>query len=669
MRERDLVAAAEQGELLRWTELSPDELRMAGGEEHNVRASLIRDLLSGQHGDLDPRGLQLRGARITGQLDLDGLRSSARLTLSDCWFEHTLLARGAHFPQFDLSGSHLPALHADGIRVDGMMFLRDGFQVQANDPLGAVRVPGAKIGGSLDLGNAHLHNTTDGPALDADALRVDGCVFLHNGFTAVADSADGAVRLISAQVGDAVDCDGASVRNSIGPALYGDRMEVNGGVFLRDGFTATARSSRGAVRLRGAHIGSLTCRSATVINTAGAALEASELRVDTGVTLHGRFVASAGGIDAAVLLVSAEIGGNLECIGSELRNSSGVALRAEQMTVNGSMFLRKGFTAWASSPRGAVRLLGTRVRGDLSCVGARLTNQTGPALGADGLHVSGSILLRQGFTARGDHHGATLEMDGVQADGIDCTDARLHNLNGPVLNLSHATTTWARWPDDLLCSAPAGHQCEDGSQLVLNGFTYRTLTGDGASWQRWLHWLRHHTPDYAAQPYQRLATVEREAGHDAATRHILIAQQHDLLRRGDVGGKLARLRHRTWGAVAGYGYRPGRIAAALLGVLILSGLLGFAAGHTPTRDGRYAMLHTARAEHPYTPCSTVEQIGSGIDRGLPIGTTGIRDRCDLDTTSRRGQAFTAAIWFLQAFTWALATLTITGYTGLIRKIT
>jgi hypothetical protein len=124
-----------------------------------------------------------------------------------------------------------------------------------------------------------------------------------------------------------------------------------------------------------------------------------------------------------------------------------------------------------------------------------------------------------------------------------------------------------------------------------------------------------------------------------------------------------------WGALAGYGYRTGRTATALLTVLLLAGALGYAAGHTPTYDGRYAALHTTRTEHPFTPCSALEQIGLGIDRGLPLAATGIRDRCDLDTTSPTGQAFTAAIWALQALVWALATLAIAGYTGLIRKIT
>ena len=47
--------------------------------------------------------------------------------------------------------------------------------------------------------------------------------------------------------------------------------------------------------------------------------------------------------------------------------------------------------------------------------------------------------------------------------------------------------------------------------------------------------------------------------------------------------------------------------------------------------------------------------------------TGMRTRCDLDTASKKGQAFTAAIWLVQLAVWGLATLALAGYTNLVRK--
>jgi hypothetical protein len=95
--------------------------------------------------------------------------------------------------------------------------------------------------------------------------------------------------------------------------------------------------------------------------------------------------------------------------------------------------------------------------------------------------------------------------------------------------------------------------------------------------------------------------------------------------------------------------------------------LGIAAGHTPLGPGRYVTAHTTQALNPRSPCSLVEQIGVGIDRSVPLTPARIGNRCDFDTSSPAGEAFTASTWVLQALVWTLAALAITGYLGLIRK--
>lgn len=101
------------------------------------------------------------------------------------------------------------------------------------------------------------------------------------------------------------------------------------------------------------------------------------------------------------------------------------------------------------------------------------------------------------------------------------------------------------------------------------------------------------------------------------------------------------------GGLAGYGYCPGRIALALLMVLAVAGGLIWEAGHTVTAPGHHAAEHTPDSLHPATPCSSPELVGLGIDRGLPLGSTGIRSQCDLDTETRRGQLFTLSTWLVQ----------------------
>jgi hypothetical protein len=92
-----------------------------------------------------------------------------------------------------------------------------------------------------------------------------------------------------------------------------------------------------------------------------------------------------------------------------------------------------------------------------------------------------------------------------------------------------------------------------------------------------------------------------------------------------------------------------------------------AAGHTQTGPGHYVTTHTSQALDPNSPCSLIEQIGVGIDRSLPLAPAAIGNRCDFDTSSPIGQAFTAITWILQALVWTLAALAIAGYLDLIRR--
>ena len=65
-------------------------------------------------------------------------------------------------------------------------------------------------------------------------------------------------------------------------------------------------------------------------------------------------------------------------------------------------------------------------------------------------------------------------------------------------------------------------------------------------------------------------------------------------------------------------------------------------------------------------CSVVERVGVGLDLGLPLVKTGVRDHCDT-TASTTGQVLTAAGWGLQLLAWAFATLFVAGFTGAVRK--
>ncbi len=209
---------------------------------NTVRAELIRFLVLG--GDsrhpVHEEGVMVHGAWITGRFNLHQCRAAVRLSLKHCHFDSAPNLTAAHLPELALSGSLLPSLPADRLKVDGGVYLRDGFIAT-----GEVRMLGAEIGGNLECGKGTFTNK-DGNALSADRVKVTGSVFLRDGFAAT-----GAVRMLGAEIDGDLACSNGTFTNKGGDALSADGIKVAGSLILR---TATAN---GAITLTAAQIGTL----------------------------------------------------------------------------------------------------------------------------------------------------------------------------------------------------------------------------------------------------------------------------------------------------------------------------------------------------------------------------------------------------------------------------
>jgi hypothetical protein len=433
-RERELAEGVARGRQLTCSQLRPEQLADTDDEQHTVRAEVIRNILIGRLvDDPDPRGVRLAGAHITGMLDLDGARCNLGLDLQQCWLDRPITARYAQLPQLILSGSRMPALDAEGLQVDGSVLL-SGIRITGDNQAGGIRLYGARVGGDLNCDGAQLHNKT-GPALCAEGLQVEQAVFLRAGFEATGAGLAGAVRLLGARI-SRLECDGAKLRNDSGPALRSDSIVVDQRLFLRDGFEATGVGRLGAVRLNGARIGLLLCDGGKLRNDSGPALFAEAMLVERGVFLRAGFEATGAGDDGAVRLPGARIS-RLECDGAKLRNDSGPALFAEGLQVEQDVSLGAGFEATGAGKAGAVCLPGARIDGGLILSGARLLNlQDGaPALNARRLAVGGDILGNQGLTCHGEVHLNNADITG----SILFEGARLANLGGCALDADDAT--------------------------------------------------------------------------------------------------------------------------------------------------------------------------------------------------------------------------------------
>lgn len=442
------------------------------------------------------------------------------------------------------------------------------------------------------------------------------------------------------------------------------------GAFELSGIRVRTDSDSGALQLVGAYIrGTFDCSNAILANQSGPALVADDLKVDGAFDISG-FEAAADCESGAVQLAGALIGGSLRGDRIALVNRSGPALVADSLKVAGPMFLRNSTCLGNHPVHGAVRLPGA-ITGDLELNGATVGNEAGAAFVAPGLRVDGTASFRETFHAVGCHEPA-VDLAGARiSGGLDFDKSKILGQDGLALNVASASVTWICLPDGAICRSGDRDDPEswvgDG-QLQLDGFTFSLLDPRGADLNQWLLWLRSRTPAYATQPYQQLATIYRSAGDEVAARKVLIAQQDDLLARGRLGGHWARAWHRLKKVTVGYGYQSWRALVGLIGIVILAIALGLTAGHIPAGAGRFETAHTAATGHPGTPCSVIEQVGLGLDLGLPAINTGLSNDCNLNSTSPIGQILTVIAWLLQGLAWALATLVVAGYTGLIRRV-
>jgi len=345
-------------------------------------------------------------------------------------------------------------------------------------------------------------------------------------------------------------------------SLSADRARIRGAVLLRDGFKA-----EGEVNLLGATIdGYLDCTSAQFSNATGFALNANGAKVEGGVFLRDGFKP-----DAEVNLLGATIGGGLDCTSAQFSNAKGFALNANGAKVEGGVFLRSGFKA-----EGEVNLLGATIGGGLDCSSAQFSNAKSTALTAEGAKIGGDVFLRDGFKADGGVNllnamaGALLIYNVLEAEKI-LLDLRLTKVQ----------TFWddeKSWPKS--------------GMLLLDGFRYERLYEKAPlSAESRKKWLRRQPHDkFLPQPYEQLAAVLRQMGHEREARLVMIEKNHQR-------ASFTRFPRQGWwwfnlfGRFIGYGYAPWRAFALSVAIILLGWFvfyLGFAHHlFSPTKDNAY----------------------------------------------------------------------------------
>ena len=621
------------------------------------------------------------------------------------------------------------ALSADGADITGGVFMQAAAEHRF-EAKGEVRLLGATIGGQLVLNGASLANP-DGAALSADRADITGSVFMHateeHRFEAI-----GAVRLPGAKIGGNLELDGASLANQDGHALSADGADITGSVFM----SATEEhrfEAKGEVRFLGAKIGgNLNFAGAVLLNPNGNALNSNGANISGDALLR----ASANHVFEAtgtVRLLGARIAGSLEIEGAILSNAGGDALNADGIQV-GVDVLVGATDQYGLTATGTMRLLGARIGGDLSLEGAALTNPLGEAISVSGADIGGSVFLRafgteaggatQPFKATGSVNFINSTIKGqMECKGtfntpftavygtLDLYNARIErslhvhlcddscgivDLRGlhvqELADRNHAG--WGKEPDK------GAGDARTGVQLRLDGLVYGRLTVSGPQSAGRLArdaiaWLERQFPgktpcadDFYPQPYEQLAKTLRAMGHEEDARRVAVAKR-DFQRRCGVQSRSARAWNRLFGWGFGYGYAPGRALITLaLYWAIGAGAVWYAQDDQGTilvkaasgvelvrdlRDGNAAPrpMVTPRAApdwplraFPELPCDGITVELYALDLFLPLIDLGQTAKCEVRESQR---LWRWAASFYAICGWLVVSLAALTFSGVLRR--
>jgi len=575
-----------------------------GGQDRVIRAEVITALLLGAAGREPGHtpGVRIRGAQVTGRLDLMGATVTCPLVCEYCQFDEELRFVESVTRTVRIVHSRLPAFNGTRMRLDGILNL------WTCEITGVLRLDQAKVAGQLSLEEAVI-GRPDGPeALAAAGLAVDG------GAACARLTAHGLVNMPTATVGGILDLTGARLSCPGQPALLADGAVIEGHVYGQ-GMTV-----EGELRLLNARVGGMLGLPGVRLSNPGAvALSAGGLTVDGGAFLTDGFTA-----EGEIRLVGAHLGANLSLPGAVLSNAGGRALNLAGAVIGSC-------DASGLSCTGQIALPGVRIAGDLNLRDAQLTgNPAEPALLAERASIDGGLLL-SGLRAQGELRAHTARV----GQRVMLIDAQLENPGGNAVRLTRAHIGADLFADGMTCaggirvagatiggelslkrariSQPAGTALAAAGlragelslntaekvqglvdlshaqigilrddpgrwpdQLSLDGLIYQGLEPRLPARQR-LGWLNRDPGGHQTQPYEQLAAHYTAIGQPGQAREVMYARERAQRR---AMSPLARAWSLLQDITVGYGYRPRR-AVAWLAALLAVGSVTFALAPPP----------------------------------------------------------------------------------------
>jgi hypothetical protein len=636
-----------------------------------IRSEVIAALLLGGAGAQPggTAGIRLRGATVTGCLDLTAGSVAWPLVCDGCQFDTEIRFVDSTLRTVCILNSGLPALDGTRLRLNGILDMT-GSQVAGTVQLQQARVDGQvrlhriragaagagavavlarglSVDGEADCAGMEAHGLVsfEGAAVTGTLNLADSKISCPGGrgldlnYATIGGTlacpglaVDGETRANNCRISVELVMRGARLDNPGGIAFSAGGLDVAGGAFISSGFSA-----RGEFTLIGARMAAnLSVRESTFDNPGGTAVNLERASIGMlnaqGVSCRGQMI-----------MAGADVSGDANLVGAVLETGDGKpALNAERSRI-GSTLVLSGVRAL-----GEVNLRSIRVGERLLLGGAELRDPFGMAcrlsraqvtadLFCDHMTVDGELKLT-GATI-----GATVALHrsvlshpaglAISAGGLRAQEFLLEpdvRVEGGV-DFRHATIgvlhdNPAAWPD----------------RLYLDGLTYQALIPRLPAGQR-LGWLARDPGGHQPQPYEQLAAHYTAIGQPAQARHVLYAKER-IQHQGK--GPVSRAWSLLQDITVGYGYRPRR-ALGWLALLLTAGSVVFSVAPPP-------VLQPGNAPH-------FNGIIYTLDLMLPVVNLGQK------YAFNPGGAEQWLSYFLIAAGWTLATTVATGVARVLRR--
>lgn len=441
-------------------------------------------------------------------------------------------------------------------------------------------------------------------------------------------------------------------------------------------------------------------------------LQADGLEARGGITLRGAVLAG------EIQLRAARIGGNIEADGARITVPDALAIDAEGLEARGGILLR------GAELRGGINLAGVRVGADVNAIGARLERPGEVVLNGDGMAARGDLALR-GATIVGE-----IRLRGAEIDGdFDCRSLSLSEPGGHAVRLDRARIDGAFFLGrgakidgvlDLTATEIGAIDDEEDSwprvgDLALNRCRYGAFIGGPVDARSRLEWLARQLPgrweqDFWPQPYEQLANVLRDMGHEEDAVAVLIEKER-LQRRA----RRLRSKSRVWqstlatkdlllAVTVGYGRAP-LLALVWLTVFWAIGVVVFAIAErngalkpnsaVVLRSLEWTMCDLDRGQTRYMPSTGMEMRGRAqpgqtqltcflvqpesssypdfnpwmysLDAMLPVMEIGQKQFWRPNPVKPSGGFTLNYYYFLSVIGWALSLLAVAGFSGLVKS--